>query len=321
MGAVQLLEGAEWLDELFVYHSEDVATLRQRLKLLGQLRERAYDVWIELPQDLSPMRIMLRNMVSARMAGARWAYGWRVSKLRWAAQAQSELLAFPNEVDRLLAVAAECGIPSQTAVFPLPLSDRDRKVADEILDQNDLAPQTLVAIAPGAKRPTNRWPLDRFAQVGRHLVSEGFRVLIMGGASDVEDCCIVTAAIGPGAVNLAGQLSLLQSCELLKRCQLLICNDSGVQHLAAAVGTRCLSIFSFWQPIGKWLPYGPEHTVLYKWVDCHTCLLNRCPYDNRCIKLIDADEVIAWADRKLAGAKDHPETEATCVGNAGPGPE
>ena len=50
MGAVELLKGAEWLDELFVYYIEDVATLRQRLKLLDQLRERAYDVWIELPK-------------------------------------------------------------------------------------------------------------------------------------------------------------------------------------------------------------------------------------------------------------------------------
>ena len=318
MGAVQLLEGAQWLDELFVYYVEDVATLRQRLKLLALLRERAYDVWIELPQNLLPMRIMLRNMVIARMAGARWAYGWRLARIRWAAQAQSELLTFPNEVERLLAVTADCGIPSQAAVFPLPISDRDRKVVNELLDHDGLERQTLVAIAPGAKRSTNRWPLDRFAQVGRHLVSEGFRVLIMGGAADAEDCGLVAAAIGPGALNLAGQLSLLQSCELLKRCQLLICNDSGVQHLAAAVGTRCLSIFSFWQPRGQWWPYGSQHTVLYKWVECHTCLLDRCPYDNRCIKLTGADEVIGWADHKLAGAKDRLETETARVDNAGP---
>ena len=158
----------------------------------------------------------------------------------------------------------------------------------------------FVAIAPGAKRPTNRWPLDRFVQVGRHLVCERFRVLVIGGASDLEDCRAVTVGYRPGALNLAGQLSILESCELLKRCDLLICNDSGVQHLAAAVGTRCLSIFSFWQPRAKWWPYGSQHTVLNKWVECHTCFLDRCPYDNRCIKLIQAHEVIAWADQKLS---------------------
>ena len=242
-------------------------------------------------------------MIAARMAGARWAYGWRVNTIRWAAHAQSELFTFPNEVERLLALAAECGIPSQAAVFPLPLRDCHRRVVDELVDKNGLARQTFVAIAPGAKRSTNRWPLDRFVEVGRHLVCEGFRVLVMGGASDVEDCRTVTAAIGAGALNLAGQLSLLQSCELLKRCHLLICNDSGVQHLAAAVGTRCLSIFSFWQLRGKWRPYGSEHTVLQKWVECHTCFLDRCPYDNRCIKLIDADEVTAWADRQLCNVE------------------
>jgi ADP-heptose:LPS heptosyltransferase len=313
VGAAELLDGAKWLDELLVYHTDDFATLRQRLKLLRRLRERAYDVWIELPQNLQPMRVMLRNMVTARLAGARWAYGWRLARIRWAAQAQSELLTFPNEVERLLSVIADCGIPSQAAVFPLPISDRDRELVDEVLDHNGLAPQTLVAIAPGAKRSTNRWPLDRFAQVGRHLVREGFQVLIMGGGSDAEDCETVASSIGPGALNLAGQLSLLQSCQLLKRCELLICNDSGVQHLAAAVGTSCLSIFSFWQPRRQWWPYGSQHTVLYKWVECHTCLLDRCPYDNRCIKLIGADEVIAWADRKLAAAKESSDTDNSRV--------
>ena len=73
-----------------------------------------------------------------------------------------------------------------------------------------------------------------------------------------------------------------------------------MQHLASAVGTPCISIFSAWQMPGKWYPYGEQNVVLRKWVPCHTCLLETCPYDNRCIKLVATDEVIAAADAKLA---------------------
>jgi ADP-heptose:LPS heptosyltransferase len=316
-GAAELLQGAEWLDELFVYYLDDIATLRQRLKLVRGLRERACDVWIELPQDLAPFGTALRNMVAARLAGAGWGYGWGISTIRWAAKAQSEFLAFPNEVERLLAVVSDSGIPSREPVFPLPLSDRHRRAIDDLLSRNGLTGRPLVAIAPGAKRSTNRWPLDRFAKVGRHLASKGFGVLVMGGASDVEICREVATAVGSSASAIAGQCTLLESTELLKRCRLLICNDSGVQHLAAAVHTPCLSLFSFWQPRGKWRPYGSEHTVVQKWVECHTCLLETCPHDNLCIKLIDADEVIALAERGLFGTESQREVQnADCFRSA-----
>ncbi len=302
-GAAELLQGADWLDELFVYYLDDIATFRQRLKLVRRLRERACDIWIELPQEMAPFGTALRNMLAARLAGAGWGYGWGISTIRWAAKAQSEFLRFPNEVERLLAVVSASGIPFGEPVFPLPLSDLHRRTVDDLLSGNGLTGRPLVAIAPGAKRSTNRWPLDRFAEVGRHLASRGFGVVVMGGASDLDICREVTSAVGPLAVAIAGQCTLLESTELLKRCRLLICNDSGVQHLAAAVHTPCLSLFSFWQPRGKWWPYGSEHTVVQKWVECHTCLLDTCPHDNLCINLIETDEIIAMADQKLASTE------------------
>lgn len=310
-GAAELLQGAEWLDELFVYYLDDIATLRQRLKLVRRLRERAYDVWIELsPQEVANIGTVMRNMVAARLAGAGWGYGWRLTAIRWAAKAQSEFLAFPNEVERLLAVVSGSGIPSRKVVFPLPLSDRNRRAVDDLLSGSGLTDLPLVAIAPGAKRSTNRWPLDRFVAVARHVASMGFGVVVMGGASDLDICREVASAVGSSAAATAGQCTLLESAELLKRCRLLVCNDSGVQHLASAVGTPCLSIFSFRDFRGKWHPWGSRHTVVQKWVECHTCLLDTCPHENLCMKLVEVGEVIALADRKLAGTNSQFETQS-----------
>src|ERR1019366_502260 len=101
-GAAELLPGIDWIDELRVYFSEDIETLPQRWKLLRELRARHFDVWIELPNNLSSIFRQFRDMMFAWMTGVRWARGWRINTIRLAAQAQSEHLRFTNEVDRTL---------------------------------------------------------------------------------------------------------------------------------------------------------------------------------------------------------------------------
>jgi ADP-heptose:LPS heptosyltransferase len=93
---------------------------------------------------------------------------------------------------------------------------------------------------------------------------------------------------------------LRESGALLRQCDLLICVDSGPQHLAAAVGTRCVAIFSQRNQRRRWYPHGTQHLVLEGSVECHTCLLDSCPYDNRCIKQITVEQVLAAARTSLA---------------------
>lgn len=300
--AFDLLNGADWLDEIYIYYAEDVAGIMARLRLVRELRSRMFDVWFEIPQDVGFITA-LRNMVVARAAGPRWGYGWRVCTVRFARQAQSESAEAPNEVERLAAIVKAAGLAVSPS-FPLPLNGEHRRRVDEVLSAGGLDGRPLVAIAPGAKRPTNRWPAERFAEVARHLAQRGYSIAVLGGASDHEVCNQIAEAGNSRTLSLAGRTSLLESCEVLRRCQLLICNDSGVQHLAAAVGVPCVSLFSFREIRGKWRPYGSRHVVLQKWVECHSCLLEVCPYDNRCIKKIQVSGVLSSADRLLGPATD-----------------
>lgn len=299
-GAREVLAGAAWLDELLVYYDDDIESFAKRLRLLRDLRERSFDVWIELPSELFSLRILLRNMLVARLTGARYGYGWRLSRIRLALQAQATHFKFPNEVARLLAITRRAGIPSQRVAFPLPVDPADTRSVDRLLNELELRGRALVGVAPGAKRSPNRWPVERFAEVGRHIVAKGFELVAIGGESDRELCRRLVEGIGRGAANAAGRLSLTQCCELLKRCSLLLCNDSGVQHLAAAVGVPCISLFSCRDMKGKWWPWGPRNIVIQKWVECHTCYLEVCPYDNRCINSISTAEVMAAFDRQTA---------------------
>ena len=302
-GAKQLLAGADWLDEMRVYYDEDISTIRGCWNLLKELRRRAFDVWIELPDDLQTLRIALRNMLFARLAGVKWARGWRINTIRWAVQPQAEGLNFPNETNRLMSTVRQAGVGTDTVSFPLPLKPHHTRAVDTLLREYLPEGLPLVAVAPGAKRPANRWPMERFAELGKLLVRRGFRIALLGGNSDAGICRQLAESIGCGVANLADRTELLESCELLKRCSLVISNDSGVQHLAAAVSTPCISLFSCRDFPGKWWPFGDQNIVLRRWVPCHTCYLEICPYDNHCLKLIEVSEVAECVERKQREGK------------------
>src|SRR6202011_67790 len=134
------------------------------------------------------------------------------------------------------------------------------------------------------------------------LASCGSAVVLIGGADDRETCEQIASRVNLAVVNVAGELSLQASSSLLRRCDLLICVDSGPQHLAAAVGTPCIALFSQRNQRRRWYPYGSNHIVLEGSVECHTCLLDTCPHDNRCMKQIGIEDVLAASYKKL-GAK------------------
>lgn len=307
VGARELLDGADYIDEIVVYHADDIGSARGRLKLMRDLRAHQFDLWIELPVVAAPLATLVRNMIAARWAGARWGCGWRYDGIRVAAQAQSECIEFPDEVDRLLAIVRAGGIAVDAPEYPLALAAGEHAAAAAILSGAGLGGAPIIAFAPGAKAEPNRWPAERFVEVGRHLAARSFKIAVLGGAADAAVCGEIARAIGATAASLAGRTTVRQTCQVVAHSVLLVGNDSGVQHLAAAVGTPCLSLFSCRDFKGKWWPHGAQHVVLRKEVACHTCFLDHCPYDNRCIKLIASDEVIATADRMLARATGAPE--------------
>jgi ADP-heptose:LPS heptosyltransferase len=306
-GARELLEGVSWIDEIMSYSAEDIATLRNRWCLAQKLRRRRFDIWISLSPNLTSVWRELRDLMFVRVVGPRWARGWSVSTLGIAAQAQSEHMVFPDEVEKNLALIAGLGIKTDLVEFGLPQSESVKLRVESLLPH--IPDQFWVAIAPGAKRSTNRWPAERFVEVGKHLAARGIRTVLLGGQNDAQECEHIAASIGQDAISLAGQLTLSESCELLRHCRFAICVDSGVQHLASAVGTPCISLFSFWQMRGKWWPHGKGNVVIQKWVPCHTCLLNECPHDNLCMQLIEVKDITPHLDKILGPYKPPKNTD------------
>lgn len=296
-GAAELLPTAPWLAELVVYYGRDIRTLRQQWGLLRRLRQRNFDLWVELPSNLATFTVLLRNMLAARAAGAKFGCGWRLSTVRWGARAQALTRTFTGEVERLLQVLDGCGIRGRTPRFALPITGGHVAAVDRLLASRVPAGTPLAGVAPGAKRPANRWPLDRYSEVGRELARRGFFVLLLGGAGDRQACEQIALGVGASAFNAAGLASVLESAEILRRCAFVVCNDSGVQHLAAAVSTPCISIFGGRELPGIWHPYGENNVVLSKDVPCHPCFLDECNRDNLCLSLIPTSDVLGALDQ------------------------
>lgn len=289
MGARELLQGAGFIDNMIVYYKEEIKSPSGKLKLIDALKKKRFDLFIELPMDLTNLYIELRNIVFAKLIGARHAFGFNIDTIRLFTRLQSKYMNFDNEVERLLGILKKEQLEIGDIESSLPATTEERKPVDNFLI--DLKDKRLIVLNPNAKMQRNRWPVERFAKVGRRVVKNyNAQILIIGARDDHERAEKLKRAIGEGALNVAGRFTLLQTLELIRRSQLLITNDTGTVHMAALAGTPVIGIYSAWQLKGKWFPYGCRNIILRKEPECHTCYRSECRHST-CLKDIDAEEV------------------------------
>lgn len=177
--------------------------------------------------------------------------------------------------------------------FDLSLSDLERRVATTAL--GSLADgRPLLMASVGAKVDVKDWEDRNWAalvgRLGGQLRGWG---LCMVGSRDDRDRSSALLAHWPGAsVNLCGSLSVRESAAVLDHAQVYVGHDSGPMHLAAAVGTPCVAIFSSRNLPGEWFPHGHHHRVHYKPVECLGCKLDVCLEKQKmCIRSISVHEV------------------------------
>ncbi|MCJ7663655.1 MAG: lipopolysaccharide heptosyltransferase II [Desulfobacterales bacterium] len=180
---------------------------------------------------------------------------------------------------------------------PLPslsLNGNQERWAETFLSHTGLKGKVLIGLNPGATYGEAKcWSPERFVELGRRLIEDyGACVLIFGSSRPQEKALNATIAqgIGEGCLNLSGQTSLLELAALLRHCRLLVTNDTGTMHVAAAVGTRVVAIFGPTDPRTT-SPLGERHVVIRREVSCSPCLKRVCPEDHRCMDLIDVKAV------------------------------
>lgn len=213
----------------------------------------------------------------------------------------------PSIYQRYLEAAAPLNISPQPLAdgrwLELFLSEKEEREADfAILANNWQIGVPMVGLAPGAGYFTKRWPAEYFGQLAVDLIRQRYQVVVLGGRQDCDFAKQIEQAVESSTgrqnqlINLAGKLSLLGSASVVKRCRLLVANDSGLMHLAEAVGTPLLAVFgSTTHELGFFPHLKTSRVIENLGLSCRPCShlgFNECPRGHfRCMQEITVDEV------------------------------
>lgn len=209
-----------------------------------------------------------------------------------------------HEVLRYLRLLARLGISADGEQLEFPLRPGDR--AELARAAPGLRAGSYVCIHPGARLPSRRWPPQRFAEVADGLAADGWTVIVTGAADERALTAAVLEAMRAPATDLTGRTSLGALAALLCGARLLVCNDTGVSHVAAAVGAPSVVVCSGADP-GRWAPLDrARHRVLHADVTCRPCAHHACPIGHPCALAVDSGQVLSAARRLCGDFTVHP---------------
>lgn len=261
----ELLNGIGYIDEIIPYNptKKNWALLRN-LKLFAKIKHSRFDLAvIANPSKLFHIITFVAGIPKRVGYNRKWGC-LLTNKVE-----DKKYLGDKREVEYNLDLAELAGAQVSDKEPRLIISDDDRNNTYAILKRSGISERDkLVAVHPSSSNPEKIWPLGKFSELGDKLISEsGIKIILIGGEEERGTADQVKAIMKNPVTDLTGALSLRESASLLTRCLLLISNDSGPVHLAAAVGTPTVVLFGEERPGGspkRWGPYGEGHLVISK---------------------------------------------------------
>lgn len=295
-----LLEDHPRLDEVILFDRKRFSRIGRSagitvdfLRLLADLRRRRFTTVIDLQG-------LFRSGVLAAASGAPSRVGFSAAR-EMAPVFYTRGVSVPrgniHAVDRYLMLAEAVGLPRPRATDHLPVPGASRQAARRRLAEAGLpegAP--YVAACADARWETKQWRPDRFAQVLDRVRTEtGARAVLVGGPDAVAISTTVAAAMREPPIDLTGQTTLKELVAVIAEARVLVTNDSGPMHVAAAVGTPVVAIFGPTNP-ERTGPYGPGHGIFAGRAACSPCYRRQCLYAGGpkalcCLDNVSADEV------------------------------
>ena len=195
----------------------------------------------------------------------------------------------------------------------LQISETRRAEAENLLRAYGVREgEPIVALCPGSiNSRAKRWPAEAYAAFADRLIDSRREVLLIGSADEADVTREVTSRMKQQPVVLTGKTSLDQITAVLSLVDLVVTNDTGPAHIAAALGRPTLVIFGPTNPLTT-RPFAPEAEILRHPPDCAPCMLRDCPIDHRCMTAITVDEVFGHSQALLKRASFAKTVRSLC---------
>lgn len=288
-----LLKEDKSIDELFCFTKPSNEFVRREdlRDIIGKIRAGKYDTGVLLTNSFSSAWWFWQGKIERRI-------GYSLHYRRWlltdpiSYQKQKE-----HQVNTYKRLLAPLGIKLSKTAPRLFMKEKEVEESKELLLQRGFVlGKKLIGINPGASYGSAKcWPVEKFRALAMRLLLEKDLFLVFFGdtttASLVKEIC---QGLPKNVINLAGITSLRELACIIKDCDLLITNDSGPMHLAAAFDVPLVALFGSTdhELTG---PYGKEDGVINKKVKCSPCFKRVCPIDFPCMEQISVDEVVEKA--------------------------
>jgi heptosyltransferase-2 len=306
-GAEIVLLARPWVGGLFVGHPSvdrvvelPPAGLRHgisdRWRLAKSLAHERLDLAVLFPNSFEAALLPWVARVPRRVGYATDGRGWMLTD---PLEKQSPPFR-PHQVERYLAIARALGGDGPSIPrLSVPVG-AEQKAGQILRDSGVGEREPIVAVNPGSVYGSaKRWPAARFAAMADALVtSRGVRILLIGSEGERPVLEQVAQRMCSPAVNLAGRTDLPTLMGVLAQARLLVSNDTGAMHMAAAIGTPVLAIFGPTDAEATG-PLGQSMRLVRQPVPCSPCLLRECPIDHRCMTRISVEQVFRAAAELL----------------------
>ncbi|MBI2920355.1 MAG: lipopolysaccharide heptosyltransferase II [Planctomycetes bacterium] len=254
------------------------------VRLVGRLRKENFDIAFVFPRSLRASLAPFASRIPRRVGFAGDA---RRPVLTDAVARDARLLTGHRVAYYLELLRPFGAVPAATPPEIAPPAEA-LAWAEEHLPGGPWA-----GLNPGATYgKAKQWYPERFEEIGKRLVSRGFRVAVVGGPTEAALGERIAAGIGADAASFSGKTTIPRLAALIRRCAVFVTNDTGPMHVAAAVGTPVVAVFGPTDPRTT-RPFGDRFTLVRHEVPCAPCLLRECPIDHPCMRDLPVERV--WA--------------------------
>jgi heptosyltransferase I len=275
----------------------------EMLRSVQWLREQQFDLVIDL-------QCLLRSGAFAWLANGKFLAG--LNEVREGARGFYDL-AVPRKtfhthaVDWYLSVLPPLGVPVHKNFNWLPtrpqIADEVKRKWPEANSKLKTQNSKLILLQPGARWKNKRWPAKYFAELVCALAEKfpAARFAILGDKGDQPLGEIISQAAPKKVLNLCGATSLLEMAEWIRLCDLMITNDTGPMHVAAALGKPLVALFGPTEP-RRTGPYGQLENVLRLDLPCSPCLKSNCSIENtdECLRALPSATVFECVQKQFS---------------------